>query len=153
MWQINCISSIALGNGTRPRGFVFGIIESEEHVAAAIEAAQMGDCEVVCELVAAEEGVDRVEILSALRTYAGGGPIQIVDPSRPEKDAKPSDDPRSLSIEDLELTPGVVRSLHDAGITTVGELIAFGDANEGFTSVEGIGASGEAKIIAALKKL
>ena len=152
MWQIQSMSAIALGNGTRPRGFVFGLVEGEDQITAAVEAAQNADFGVVAELVTPEDGVAVEELVNALRTSVVGGPVQIVDPSRPEKSDSASD-AKQIRTEDLELTPGVMRSLIEAGLNTVGDIIAFADANEGLQSIDGIGEAAEAKVVAALKKL
>lgn len=153
-WLIQATAQVALGNGTRQRGFVFGEIESDEKFAEAIAAALMADAVKVAECVVLNAGEDVAieEVVNALRTAHQNGPVQVVDPdAKAEKQKGSSVDPGGLLVADLELTPGVLKSLSEAGLLTVAQVIAYGNEHEGLTSIDGIGAAAEKKIVEAVK--
>jgi len=153
-WQIQSTQEIALGNGTRNRGFVFGSLADDESFNAAMEAASMNEVEKVESLVQLAEDVELQEVINALRTVLMGGPVQVVCPES-ESDEEESDgnekDPKTILVASLPLTDGVLKSLKEAGLVTLEDAIAFADLNEGFTSIEGIGKASEAKIVAEMK--
>lgn len=158
-WQIRSTSAVALGNGTRERGFLFGCIATEEAYQQAIEAALAGDCELLCSLVQPEEGVLIEEIANALRTQYAGGPVQVDSSSEvhgnhgsASADEPTDEELEAITLEDLDIPPSAEQSLREAGLLNALQIANFASHNDdqGLVVLEGIGKATEAKIKAAI---
>lgn len=156
-WQIRSTSVIALGNGTRERGFLFGCIETEEAYQQAIEAALAGDHELLSSLVQPEEGVLLEEIANALRTQYAGGSIQVDSSSQSHANHTVEDEPsdealEAITLEDLDIPPSAEQALREAGLLNALQIANFASHNDdqGLVVLEGIGKATEAKIKAAI---
>ena len=60
---------------------------------------------------------------------------------------------QNLPVTVLDAPDAAKKALVEAGLTTVGQVIEFGDANDGLTSLSGIGDSSEAAVLKAISAL
>lgn len=147
-WQIRSTSVVALGNGTRQRGFLFGCIETDEKYHAAMEAVAAGRYDEVLPLVQAEEGVAPREIINALRTQFFGGPVQVDDvesESHEDHSAPTEEELTSISLEELGLSKGIEERLRSLELTDAMKIVEFSEHNGSLTVIEGIGEAADEK--------
>jgi len=73
----------------------------------------------------------------------------------PESDESPAPaaDWKQTPVVDLDLPEGVIADLVGAGLETVVTVLEFAAANNGLTSIDGIGDASEAKVQAAIQKV
>jgi DNA-directed RNA polymerase alpha subunit len=156
--QVKLNQQIALGNGTRPLGFVLG--ETTD-----IHQAHLDAMDGKLENFELAEGVKPSEALVALQSYE-----QVVDfdldreprdfssdpeppQKREEKKSEEADEPIVIDeafsnrpIEQTKLSPAVRSTLIKSRIFTLGDLLEFGDKHSGFQKIEGIGEKSETEI-------
>lgn len=143
----------ALGNGTRPAGFVFGTFQGDALDAGELAASVWHSPEAV-ESIVPSEGVIKGELISACNSV--GTSCAVIDqdavPPPPKIHEPPAEtDLASIAVDSLDLAEGVRKALIDAVGSTVADLQAFADANNGFTSIPGIGPEKETSIMEAIK--
>lgn len=156
--------TLAFGNGTRVAGFEFGKVKD---VNVALECARMREKDFSkfgCELNKDDE-VTEAEVRLALQNShclvfgdeasqddvdsevgSGGGSGGAAGAG--------SKDWRAITIDSLEdVHKDTATALAGAKppVTTLGELFDFGEANKGFTTIDGIGKATEEKLSAALR--
>lgn len=91
-----------------------------------------------------------------LSTYISKGwkpePMPLFDKPKPAKPAKPTEDEtwRIVPIEMLELPPGIVAKLTEAGITTIGGIAYWSKTGKPLTDIPGIGHAAGDKIDEAM---
>ncbi len=145
----------ALGNGTRPAGFVFGTFQGDAIDAGELASSVWHSPEAVNSIVPSE-GVIRGELISACNSV--GTSCAVVDqdavPAVPPPkihESPAAADLASIPVDSLDLPEGTRSALMDAAGSTLADLQAFGNANDGFTSIPGIGPEKETAIMAAIK--
>lgn len=154
----------AFGNGTRPAGFEFGEFEVAENstpyefekeliLHRSFSKLKNGTAKVA-------EGVTEREFVTAYRN--GHLALRIdesdrketkPDPSNPDSASPdPPEDYSEIKIKDTGLSSSIQSALEKAGIETLGDLEDFGEANRGFTKIDGIAKAGEAAILEEFEK-
>lgn len=158
--------SLALGNGTRRQGFCLADVDCDEPQAV-LDAAFNSlsrSLDVLRKVCAVEprEGVEPVEILTLLRNShqceLRPAPTPVAGGSREPSETRSGDDGpsvelRSTPIADLKLPKPIREALEAAGLKTAGDVVDYGEANQGLTKIEGIREPTEAKVVEALRKL
>ena len=78
-------------------------------------------------------------------------------PEPEEEDLGPTlfdpENPGETRLDSLDFTPGVIKSLHEAGLHTVADVGAYTERGELLTDIPGIGVDKAEKIIEALAKV
>lgn len=156
MTQLILAREMALGNGTRPQGFLLG--ECRVPLSDIRATAVTGEpSEKDLGLITPEEGVEMREIINALRApdLVTDEPVEEqAEPERPQGATPiPEEEPqtwRKLPVERLALEPKVHEFLRDSGLLTLGQLDDYGKQNQGLTKIKGIGESTEKQIASAM---
>ena len=134
----------AFGSGTRTTGFEFGEFEINEGSTkydfdkelirpVSLDNLKHGTIETA-------EGVSDREFSMA---YRNGHMTIHVEPEVAENEVGSY---LGIKIEDTELAPPIKQALAEANIATLGDLADYGETNEGWTSIAGIGDSSDAAI-------
>lgn len=99
------------------------------------------------------EGMIRVGSAVPADDYFVDEVEEPVEQQEPEPDTAPAADWKQTPVADLDLPEGVAADLLNAGLTTVVGVLEYAAANDGLTSINGIGEASEAKIQAAIQKV
>ena len=146
----------AFGNGTRNPEFVFGTFEINKGVKPFDFERELILTNPLSDLKSGEvklaEGVTAREFVSAFRN--GTHTLRLDSGSKAKgeksKTKKEPDDFRGILVADSDLTPAIKDSIDKAGIKSLGDLLDFGDENEGFQSIDGIAEASENQIVELL---
>jgi hypothetical protein len=150
MKSIRTSQNLSFGNGTRRAGFELGKVKDFENAVELASQFEVDFKKIKCELA---EDVTASEMITALRNHRFlkfGDPVVETEETLEPKSVVPSDDWRSIAIADVEELNGndVVLLLANLSVSsegkfpniaTLGELFDFGDENQGFQVVKGIG--------------
>lgn len=159
MASIFLTREMALGNGTRPRGFLLGSCRGDlAELCGAVTTGELREEDM--DGIRPAEGVELVEVLTALRNPQLVTDDETEDPvagwqrgSGQPPPVKEDDKPtwRDLPVERLAVPDTTHGFLREAGIKTLGELDSYAEKHRGLTDIKGIGRSTEEQIAAAMK--
>lgn len=154
-WVLQTLQQIALGNGTRPRGFTLATFDvPDDFDFGGIACLPLSDREAsIKESVTLADGVELTEVVNAMRNL-GGAAVQLVSPNGINADDSPSSEVvlAKIPVSELQVSQAIKSALSAIGVANLQELADYGDEHEGFESVEGISATQNKKLIEAIRQ-
>lgn len=168
--KVSITRNLALGNGTRPKGFVLGDTDTKDPAKVTPKNTKLAAGVLPVELETLMENQQYMLVdgdlpkpdddlvdpfaMQTKPNYVPPPESKTVAQEESESEVEPDDQAkRALPIADLGLKAQQSKPLVDAGLDTVGKLIDFAEENNGLTTISGVGEPTEKAVAEALQKL